>query len=403
MNRRVIALTVVGVYVVGIGAGTVLERTSGGRGDDPVEGLSFFATFGLFAVLGAVLLARRPGHAMGPLFVAVGLLPAIGHPSEVYAASQVIAGQPVALWVRLMAWTNTWYWYVLLAILLVYVPLLFPDGRPPSPRWRWLAWLAGAGVAGACAVTAVSERILLQTLGPEGQRLSIDNPFGISGMPYGEDHWLFGWLGPIFLISALGAVAAVVVRFRRSRGVERQQLKWFSWAACLAVVSFVPDVVPVRLPPGVVGVLDVLSLIGFTGVPVAITLAILRYRLYEIDRLISRTVTYAVVSVLLVCVYAAVAVVPAAVFDARSDLLVACATLAAAAVFVPVRRRVQGLVDRRFNRSRYDAQRVVERFGARLRGELNPDALAGDLGGVVASTVQPERVSIWLRDAGVQR
>ncbi len=152
-----------------------------------------------------------------------------------------------------------------------------------------------------------------------------------------------------------------------------------------------------RLPAEVSLVLDVAFIVGFLGVAVSITLAILRYRLYEIDRIISRAATYAVVTAVLVGVYVLVAVLPSAVFDLKSDLLVAAATLAAAALFVPVRRRVQAVVDRRFNRARYDAQRVIERFGSRMRDELVLDGLTRDLHAVVAATVRPSRAWVWLR------
>lgn len=399
MTRRMLAPTVVALFLVCVGTGIVLQVVGRGAGNDLFEGLSFIAAFGLFAVLGAVLLARRPGHMMGPLFAVVGLLPAIGFAGDAYAAARVIAGQPVPLWARVLVWPTAWYWYVVLAILAVYVPLLFPDGRLPSPRWRWIVWLVSAGLAVACALSAVSERIELQTLGPGGQGLSVVNPFGIAGMPHGEDNPLFDRLGAVMAIGVVAALAAVVVRFRRSRGAERQQVKWFVSAVCLTGIGIAVDVVALRLPRVVELALDATFLIGVVAVPVSITLAILRYRLYAIDRIISRTATYAVVTAVLVGVYALVAVVPSVALDVESDLLVAAATLAAAGAFVPVRRRVQSTVDRRFNRARYDATRVVERFGTRLRDDIDLQHLAGDLQAVVAATVQPTHMSLWLPEA----
>jgi hypothetical protein len=215
-------------------------------------------------------------------------------------------------------------------------------------------------------------------------------------MPFGEDNPLFDPVGSVIILGAVGAVAAVVVRFRRSHGVERQQFKWFLSPVCLVCVSVTVDALPVPLPTWVSVISDGASLLGFIGLPVSITLAILRFRLYEIDRLINRTVTYALVTATLLVTYAAVVALPGVIIDLRSDVLVAAATLATAAAFVPVRRRVQRVVDRRFNRARYDAARVVDRFGARLRVELDLDGLADDLCGVVASTVQPAHVSLWL-------
>jgi len=395
-GRGTVALAVVGFYLAAVGTGLVLQVTGGGQSTDLVEGLAYIAAFGLFAALGAVLIARRPGHVMGPLFATVGMLPAIGFPCETYAALQVLQGAPTPLWARVLAWPTTFYWYPVLAIMVVYVPLLFPDGRLPSPRWRWVAWLVGVGVAIICAISAVAERIMLQTVGPQGQDLTVANPFGIAGMPFGEDNPLFDPVGSVIVVGVIGAIAAVVVRFRRSHGVERQQLKWFLLPVCLAGVGILVDIVVTPLPGWASAIANGVSLLGFVGLPVSITLAILRFRLYEIDRIISRTVTYAAVTTALLATYIAVATLPGALFDLRSDLLVAAATLATAAAFVPMRRRVQQVVDRRFNRARYDAARVVDRFGSRLRDDVNLDALTGDLRGVVASTVQPAHVSLWL-------
>jgi hypothetical protein len=395
-GRRIVAWAVVGFYVVAVVTGVLLQAAGGGRSTELVEGLAFMAAFGLFAGLGAILIARRPRHVMGPLFATIGLLPAIGFPGETLAALRVLEGGTTPLWARLLAWPNTFYWYVVLAIIVVYVPLLFPDGHLPSRRWRWIAWPVGFGVVILCAISAVAERIHLQTRGPDGQDLWIDNPFGVAGMPFGEDNPLFDPVGSVIILGVVGAIAAVVVRFRRSHGVERQQFKWFLSPVCLIGVSMTVEVAPLPLPAWVRVLGNGASLLGFVGLPVSITVAILRFRLYEIDRLISRTVTYAVVTATLLVTYTAVATLPGVLIDLRSDLLVAAATLAAAAVFVPVRQRVQRVVDRRFNRARYDAARVVDRFGARLRAELDLDGLADDLRGVVASTVQPAHVSLWL-------
>lgn len=186
-RRHLLAITIVVVTVVGFAAAEVLQAGSRGEGDDPLEGAVFTITFALFAVLGAVLLVRRPGHIFGPMFAAVGVVPAITTPAELVVASEVIAGQTPSLLARLAVWPISWYWFVLLGTLVIYLPLLFPDGRLPSPRWRWLAWPITAVLALGCVVSAISEDILLQTLGPDGQDLWVPNPLGIPGMPHGED------------------------------------------------------------------------------------------------------------------------------------------------------------------------------------------------------------------------
>lgn len=393
-RRHLLATAVVVVTVVGFAAAEVLQAGSRGTGDDALEGAVFTVTFALFAVLGAVLLVRRPGHIFGPMLATMGVVPAISTPAELVVASTVITGQTPSLLARLAVWPISWYWYVLLATLAIYLPLLFPDGRLPSPRWRSLAWPVTVVLALGCVVSAVSEDIRLQTLGPDGQDLWVANPLGIPGAPQGEDGPLFVLMTGALLLGVIGAVAAVAVRFHRSRGIERQQLKWFLFAVCLLGLSVLVELLPGRAASVVS---TATSIIGFPALPLSIAVAILRYRLYAIDRLVSRTATYAVITVALLAVYAAVVVLPGMVFGLESDLLVAAATLVAAGLFVPLRRRVQRGVDRRFNRARYDAAQVVERFGTRLRAELDLDGLAADLHGVIASTVQPSHVSLWLR------
>ena len=380
-------------YLLATTAGIVVQAGPADRAG-MAEGVALYGGFGLFAVLGAVLLTRRPGHVMGTLFAGMALVVAVGSAGEAYAGSQVLAGREPPLVVRLLAWPNAWYWYMLLALLLCYVPLLFPDGRLPSPRWRWFAWAVGLTVTVTCVVAGLSERIQLQTVGPDGEQLSVANPLGITGMPFLEQNPWFPLLTAPFVAGLAGAIAAVIVRFRRATGIERQQLKWFVAAVCVQVVTFVISILPI---PGADIISTVGLVVGIVGVPVAITLAILRFRLYDIDRIISRTVTYALVSAVLLGIYATVVTLPGTLFALESDVLVAAATLTAAAVFVPLRRRLQQAVDRRFNRARYDARRVVERFAGRLRDDIDLDDLAGDLHLAVTTTVQPSHQSLWLR------
>ncbi|HSK97076.1 MAG TPA: hypothetical protein VK891_10705 [Euzebyales bacterium] len=395
MNRGLIAWAVVAAYVFFAAVGVVVQAGMGAARLSVVEGVGFYAGFGLFAGLGALLIVRRPGHVMGVLFATMALVVAIGSSGDAYAGAVLLSGGRPSLPVRVWAWPNAWYWYALLTMLVVYVPLLFPDGHLPSPRWRWFAWPVGVAAGIACALAAVSDRISLQSVGPDGEFLSVVNPFGIDGVPHAEQNPVFMAVSVVVAPGLIGAVAAVVVRFRRSTGVERQQIKWFVAAVCLLVVAILVDVVPIHAADVVGGVGLIVAIIGL---PASITLAILRWRLYEIDRIVSRTVTYALVTAVLLAVYAAIATLPGALFGLESDLLVAAATLAAAAAFVPVRRRVQAVVDRRFNRTRYDAVRVVEGFGSHLRGDLDLDGLRGGLRRVVASTMQPSHVSLRLRD-----
>ncbi|CAN5891287.1 hypothetical protein BH23ACT10_BH23ACT10_16350 [soil metagenome] len=282
--------------------------------------------------------------------------------------------------IAVLQWFNAWTWVLIAVPLATFLPLLFPDGRLPGRRWRAVAWLAAAALA-LVVVTMMAVAWPSSTI-PVAEAMA--EPRGVAAV---------GRVGfPLLLASVLASLLAPVVRARRAGGVRRRQIHWVGFGAgmfaLVTAVSFVLD--PSARLFAITAVPGGIALVG------SIAVAILRYRLYEIDRLISRTATYALVTAVLVGVYALVAVVPSAMLDVESDLLVAAATLAAAAVFVPVRRRVQQVVDRRFNRARYDAALVVERFGDRLRDDLDVDGLTGDLRGVVAATVQPAHVSLWL-------
>jgi hypothetical protein len=263
-----------------------------------------------------------------------------------------------------------------------------PDGRPPSPRWRPVAWLAGAGAAAFVALAAVQPTIELD----DGH--VVDNPVGVAAVGDPEQ----GAVG-LVLTSALGllvvaAVVSLVVRFRRSRGEERLQLKWFTYAAALLPVILLGDLLPDAAN-------SVLFAVGISLLPVAAGVAILRYRLYDIDRLINRALVYGLVTALLGGVYAGLVLLAGQLFgdlgDRPPSWAVAGATLAVAALFQPARRRVQALVDRRFNRARYDAAHTVDAFSARLRDQVDLDTVAAELLGVVDQTVQPASASLWLR------
>jgi hypothetical protein len=259
------------------------------------------------------------------------------------------------------------------------VLLVFPDGRLPSPRWRWAAWLAGAGVAVMTLGMAAS------TLGdPVRIALSEEEPGGLPGLVL-----------DVSVIAAaasfLAALVSLAQRWRRARGNEREQLKWVAFAAGLALVANI--VLQIFQLPG-------LGLVGVVLVPVGAAVAILRYRLYDIDRIISRTLGYGLLTALLGLVYVAGVFVSGRLLNPGgkpSGLAVAASTLAVAALFQPARRRVQAAVDRRFNRARYDAARTVAAFSARLRDQIDLDTLSTELLAVVDQTMEPTQVSFWLR------
>jgi hypothetical protein len=259
------------------------------------------------------------------------------------------------------------------------VLLVFPDGRLPSPRWRWAAWLAGAGVAVMTLGMAAS------TLGdPVRIALSEEEPGGLPGLVLDVSVIAAA-------VSFLAALVSLAQRWRRARGNEREQLKWVAFAAGLALVANI--VLQIFQLPG-------LGLVGVVLVPVGAAVAILRYRLYDIDRIISRTLGYGLLTALLGLVYVAGVFVFGRLLNPGgkpSELAVAASTLAVAALFQPARRRVQAAVDRRFNRARYDAARTVAAFSARLRDQIDLDTLSTELLAVVDQTMEPTQVSFWLR------
>jgi hypothetical protein len=317
----------------------------------------------------------------------VGLFPS----GDAYAAYVVTTrGRPDALAV-LGAWVQGWYWFLILGLLFIYLPLLFPDGRLPSRWWLPVAVVPGVGLLGFVVLG-----MLTGTLNGQDFGYQIDNPIGIEGLAPVEELPIFGVLGGLFVVGALGAVAAVVVRFRRSRGAERQQMKWFLYA-----------VAPLLTFPPLEGyVPEFVNNIAFgwvlIGLPTAIGIAVLRYRLYDIDVVINRTLVYGTLTVALAFVYFGGVILLQRTLvlltGGGSQLAIVASTLTIAALFNPLRRRIQNFVDRRFYRKKYDAARVLAGFSARLRDETDLGRLNEDLVSVVRETVQPEHVSLWLRD-----
>jgi hypothetical protein len=263
--------------------------------------------------------------------------------------------------------------------LFTLVPLLFPTGRPPSRRWNVLVWTTAVG-------TAISIVGVLT-----GTRHWID--FGTANPLYHPAVSSIILLGvPLVVISVAGSIAAVVVRYRRSSGALRQQLRWFVCAAVFATVL----VGAVLASNAHNGVTIALQFIGVASVPVTMGIAILRYRLYDIDRVVSRTVAYAVVTGLLIAVYAGGVSLTTQLLPLSSSVGVATSTLIVAALFQPLRRRVQLRVDRRFNRERYDATRMIDAFAVRLRDQVESDAVRNDLIDVTVTTMAPTTVSLWV-------
>jgi hypothetical protein len=331
---------------------------------------------------------------------AVALMVAIFNAGGAYATYVLLTrGQPDALAV-FGAWIANCYWFLMLALALIYLPMLFPDGRLPSRRWLPVAVLAGITALGFVLPRALAESLVVEGAG------RIDNPIGIEGFGRVENLPMFGVLLNGLLIAAfVGAAASVVARFRRSRGVERQQMKWFAYVTVVLVggsilAGVTGDATGVRW----LGQFSfVLSMMGLVGLPIAVGIAIMRYRLYEIDLIINRTLVYGTLTAMLAAVYVSGVATTQAIFrvltgqQEQPQLAIVVSTLVIAALFNPLRRRIQGFIDRRFYRRKYDARKTLEAFSAKLRDETNLDTLTGEVVGVVRETMQPAHVSLWLR------
>jgi hypothetical protein len=338
-------------------------------------------------LLGGLIAARRPDNPYGWLWLAVGLVLAVQAFAMAYAAVAQAAGPDGPPGLAVAAWAFGLAFTAFLS-LFPFVFLLFPTGRLPSRRWRLWAW----------AIIAVGAATLIATAFGSGTAAEgVANPLGIGG-------WLGGIFGRVVdpgigllaLAIALSALS-LLLRFRRARGVERQQLKWFAYAAALLAAFLFSQALGLQT----FGLVDLLlETLTFAGVYAGIGIAVLRYRLYEIDRLVNRTLVYGTLTALLGLVYAAGVFGLGSLLNPageQSALAVAASTLAVAALFQPARRRVQQVVDRRFNRRRYDAARTVEAFSARLREQVDLDTLSADLLAVVEQTMEPTAVWLWLR------
>lgn len=351
-----------------------------------------FAGLWVYAGLGVIIIARAQGHVVGWLFAiaATMMALAVGSLALGYRLESSEPAHPLIGWVALL---GSLLWAPAPVLLLPAVALIFPTGTLPGPRWRW-------PVALIAALVVMQVTVALIRPGPLTDSMS-DNPL-TPWLPPVSERMLEALraleaVGRLALPLAAGlGVAAILIRFRRSHGGERQQLKWFLAAVVPATVLLPVSVSEVASSP----LIDVLSVASLPVVGLSIAIAILRYRLYEIDRLISRGVSWAVLSGLLLAVYGgAVLLLQTALGDLIQGQTVAVAgsTLLAAALFQPLRRRIQVAVDHRFNRARYDAERTATDFAERLRDEVDLPALRGDFTGVVDTALHPSAISVWIR------
>jgi hypothetical protein len=348
--------------------------------------------------VGALVTMRRPGNPIGPFLLVAGVSVFAWFSSSAYATYALairpdLPGGLIALWVA------GWAPFPYADALLVFVPLLYPDGRFLSRRWRPIGWSVGALVIAQFVGVAFGRPVLQFQ---PGFGTSAPNPLAVAGLAP-LDVFVNQTAGvPLAFASLAISWAAVVIRFRRSRGIERQQIKWFLYAVGVVLLAFA-----ILFPLAFVGTVIANEVFFFTFtfsfmlIPLSIGVAILRYRLYDIDHLINRTLVYGVTTGTIgLTFFLGVVVLPALLrpLISGSEVAVAVSTLVGFALFQPLRARVQHAVDRRFYRSRYDAARTLDEFGVRLRDEVALDAVRADLLDAVRETVQPTHASVWLRE-----
>ncbi|MFN2388746.1 MAG: hypothetical protein ABR575_03965 [Actinomycetota bacterium] len=373
-----------GLIVLAVVVGLGFEELSGGDPEEGVaEGLLLLVGFLSFPAVGALIVSRQPRNGFGWVLLMIGCLLGAGAPTETWAdVSFLQRSHPLPL-ATFAAWIQSWFWYPLIMSITTLLLQLFPDGRLPSRRWRPLLW-ATTGLMVVVTVMAMLQRELA------GHGYRLDNPIGVMPFDSAEDVVPFWVLFPFMLLSA----ASLVVRYRRSRGVERQQLKWVVVAGlAFAILLVLGDTLD--LP-------DIIFPFALMLLPGAIGIAVLRYRLYDVDLIINKTLVYGLLTLLLSVLYVGLVALFQQVLSpviGDSQVAVAASTLAVAALFRPARSRIQGLIDHVFYRRKYDATRTIDGFAARLRDEVDLDTLTAELLDVVHRTMQPRQVSLWLRPA----
>jgi len=395
MSARVIAWAIWAIAIALAAVGLALLAASFDVGLPDSWGFrGFTATFAVtFGTIGALIVASRR-NLIGWLLLVAGLLSGIQSFAEEYAIYGIVArpgSLPAAV---VLGWVNSWIWVIIVALVGIFVPLLFPNGHFLSARWR------AAGIA-AIAASMFLVTALALSEGPLNNAPFVTNPFGVSGFKAldvstgnPEPAFFIGYGGMI--ACAVAAIASVVARFRAARGVERQQIKFLAFGGGILAAGFLAG--GGLQGQGKIGQLFFIA--AMQVVPVSVAVAVLRYRLYDIDLLINRAIVYgATTAAIGVAFFAGIIVLQAALrpVTGGSELAVAASTLICFGLFQPVRRRVQSAVDRRFYRSRYDASRTLDLFISRLAGQVDIDAVGAELANAVIATVRPTHVSLWLR------
>jgi hypothetical protein len=381
-------IAVMAIALVSFGLAVWLHTLNPPTGQSAVGGGSILAAMVAYVVVGGFLVHRRPHNLVGWLILSVGFFGGSNTLATEYARYGLLTTPGSLPFASFWAWYGAWSFEPVLAVP-AFLLVLYPDGRLISKRWRILAFALVAVVTANILPYALEPSL---ELGQSDWHIRYPNPIGIPGSGHLMNS-ILGWSasigGPLFLVSLL----YIFIRYRKSSAVERLQIKWFAYSALAAIVLIVAlSPVPVLT--------DVAFGLGLSVLPIATLVAIQRYRLYDIDRLINRTIVYVVVVALLLGCYLAVVLLVSTLSPLSKDspAVVAVSTLAAAALFRPLLARVRAFIDRRFNRARYDAQQTLESFSSRLRNEVDIDSLSRQLIGVVHTTMEPNGVGLWLRE-----
>jgi hypothetical protein len=398
--------------LVAVGVLGVLAQSAQSPGDSTIAGTIsetvIFVLFVAFPIVGALVASRRPQNPIGWICLASGLLWMLLAVTDSYSIYGVARPGSVPFPVAVGTIGNQWLWVPTVGLLGIYMILLFPDGRLPSKRWRPLAWLSGVTIV----LLSITEGL---APGPLENQGGVRNPFGLEALPWLVDvSYIILPLLPLYI---LASAVSMVLRFRRSRGEVRQQIKWVAFVASfsglfylIAMFSQMVFVLTASESDGSIPrfpwwaeVLFSVAVLGFAGVPVAIGFAVLKYRLYDIDVVINRTLVYGFLTAMLVALYFGSVAATQTILRAltgqteQPQLAVVVSTLVIAALFNPLRHQIQSFIDRRFYRRKYDARKTLEAFSARLREETDLETLNSDLADVIRETMQPAHVSLWLR------
>lgn len=358
--------------------------------------------FGWLSVLGAtgaLVAARRSRSPEGWLMLGSALLISLFLFADAYASHSVASPKPLPL-EGFFAWLTLWVTVPGFGMLMFLI-LLFPTGKLVSPRWRWIAWVAAIGL-GAQSLALAFRPGEIDVVPGLNNPLGIELARGVAGSPMMQG---------LFAVAEVAAVVSLIVRFRRARGTERQQMRWFVLSVLFFILAFIGAQALFALAgePEEGSLADLVGfgaiMLGLTFIPVAMGIGIVRHGLYDIDRLINRTLVYGAVTIVLAAIYLATVLVMQSALPIGEDspITVAASTLAVVALFRPARKKVQSFVDRRFNRSRNDAARTIEGFGAHVRRHTDLEALTVELLAVTKETMQPAHASLWLKAGGAER